>query len=71
MIISMKTLVVSKIREWYDIPEDTRGNHAAISDRVKYLLDSYRYIFENLSVHYARNELTWHRIAEVVSLIPP
>jgi hypothetical protein len=46
----MKTLVVSKIREWYDIPEDTRRNHAAISDRVKYLLNSYSYIFENLSV---------------------
>ena len=50
-MVSMKTFVVGKLREWYDIPEDTRGNHVAIINRVKYLLDNFRYIFENLSVH--------------------
>jgi hypothetical protein len=50
MMALMKTYVVDKLREWYDIPEDTRGNHAAIINRVKYLLNNFRYLFENLSV---------------------
>ena len=50
-MVSIKTYVVDKLQEWYDIPEDARGNYAAIINRVKYLLDNFRYIFENLSVH--------------------
>lgn len=48
----MKSYVVDKLREWYDIPTETNTNRAAIFDRVKYLLDDFRYIFEKLSVRY-------------------
>lgn len=29
---SMKTYVVDNLREWYTIPNDTIGDHAAIAD---------------------------------------